>query len=283
MKLSVILIVRDEAHCLERCLRSVGAIADEIVVLDSGSTDGTVQIARSFGAQVESTDWPGYGAQKNRALDRARGEWVLSIDADEHATPELAASIRAAVESPERTVNGYFIRFLATWCGKPVRFGDWGRKRHLRLFRRTFARFTEVAVHERIACEPPLGTLDGYMIHDSVVSEDEARAKTRRYAELGAEILRVRGGGGFGAALVHAAWAFARGFLLKAGFLDGATGWKIALEVTRRTWLRYALACEPAVVAKGLYRQRRRSPPRHDLPRFLARASLFIALMLSAG
>jgi len=272
MRLSVILVVRDEAHCLERCLRSVRAIADEIVVLDSGSSNGTVAIARSFGARVESTDWPGFGPQKNRALNRARGEWILSIDADEQVTTELAASIRAAVDSPGRKVNGYLIRFLATWCGKPVRFGDWGRKRHLRLFRRTAAHFTDVPVHERVLCEPPIGRLDGYMIHDSIASEEEAREKTRLYAELGARLLRARGVGGFGPALLHAAWAFARGFVLKAGFLDGVIGWKIAREVTRRTWLRYRLAGEPAGFDQL-----------HHEVVVLAWFALFIALMLLAG
>jgi glycosyltransferase involved in cell wall biosynthesis len=93
-RLSVILIVQDGAHCLEQCLRSIVSIADEIIVLDAGSRDATVAIAQSFGANVEVTDWPGFGPQKNRALARAQSEWVLAIDADEHVTPELAASIR---------------------------------------------------------------------------------------------------------------------------------------------------------------------------------------------
>jgi (heptosyl)LPS beta-1,4-glucosyltransferase len=124
-KLSAVLIVEDEAHCLEKCLRSIRSIADEIIVIDSGSTDSTVAIARSFGAYVELSDWLGLGAQKNRALSRASGEWVLALDADEHLTRELAASIREAIASREPNANGFFIQFLATWCGKPVRFGDW--------------------------------------------------------------------------------------------------------------------------------------------------------------
>jgi len=240
-RLSAILVVRNEAHCLERCLRSILPIADEIVVLDSGSDDGTVAIARSFGARVEVADWLGFGPQKNRALALARGEWVLSIDADERVTPELAASIREAVDSTWADVNGYLIRFLATWCGKPVRFGDW-RKRHLRLFRREGARFTNVPVHEGVICRPPHATLDGIMIHDTVADEDEARAKTRRYAELGALCLSARGRGGLSAAFVHGGWALLRGFVLKGGFLDGAAGWKVACATARCTWLRYYLA-----------------------------------------
>jgi glycosyltransferase involved in cell wall biosynthesis len=241
-RLSAILIVRDEAHCLERCLRSVYSIADEIIVLDSGSTDNTVAVAKSFCANVEITDWPGYGPQKNRALNRARGEWVLAIDADEHVTPELANSIRKAVESPQPEVNGYFIQFLATWCGKPLRFGDWGRKEHLRLFRRTCARFTDAQVHERVECQPPYGTLDGLMIHDTIASEAEAVEKNRRYAELGAQILRARGRGGMLPAILHSIWALLRGYLLRGGFLDGVTGWKVTWASTRYTWLRYRLA-----------------------------------------
>jgi glycosyltransferase involved in cell wall biosynthesis len=250
-RLSAILIVRDEAHCLERCLRSVRPIADEIIVLDSGSTDKTVAIAQSFGASVEITDWPGYGPQKNRALNRARGEWVLAIDADEQVTPQLAASICAAVESPQPAVNGYFIRFLATWCGRPVHFGDWGRKRHLRLFRRTCARFTDALIHERVICQPRYGTLDGIMIHDTVTSEEEAIEKSRRYAELGAQSLHARGRGGLSSALIHSAWTLQRGFLLRGGFLDGTTGWKVAWATTRRTWLRYRLAGQRLRVGHG--------------------------------
>jgi glycosyltransferase involved in cell wall biosynthesis len=248
--LSVILIVRNEAHCLARCLRSISPIADEIIVLDSGSTDQTVSIARSFGAKVEVTDWPGFGPQKNRALDRARGEWVLAIDADEHVTPRLVASIRAAVEAQQANVNGYFIRFLATWCGKPVYFGDWGHKRHLRLFRRTGARFTDVLVHEGVICQSPYGTLDGVMIHDTIASEEEALEKTRRYAELGAQNLRARGRGGLLSALFHSAWTLQRGYLLKGGFLDGATGWKVAWTTTSRTWLRYRLAGQRSIAGR---------------------------------
>src|SRR5262249_30321676 len=135
--------------------------------------------------------------------------------------------------------------------------------------RRAAAHFTDVPVHERVVCEPPVGRLDGYMIHDSIASEEEAREKTRLYGELGAGLLRARRVGGFGPALIHAAWAFARGFVLKAGFLDGVVGWKIAVEVTRRTWLRYRLAGELA----GFDRL-------HYEVVVLARFALFIALML---
>jgi glycosyltransferase involved in cell wall biosynthesis len=242
VRLSAILVVQNEAHCLEQCLRSISQVADEIIVLDSGSEDETVSIARSFGAKVEVVDWPGFGPQKNRALGRARGEWVLAIDADEHLTPQLVASIRAVIESPENTVNGYFIRYLNTWCGKPVYFGDWARKRHLRLFRRARAHFTDELVHEHVICQPPYETLEGLVIHDTVATEGEAEEKCRRYAALSAQNLASLGRGGLLSALTHSVWTFLRGFLLKGGFLDGVVGWKLALVNARGTWLRYRLA-----------------------------------------
>jgi len=241
-KLTAIVIVRDEEHCLARCLESVAPIADELVVLDSGSTDKTVAIARSFGARVEVTDWPGYGPQKHRALALARGEWILSIDADERVTPELAAEIQTVVRSPASELNGYLIPFLATWCGRPVRFGDWAHTRHLRLFRRGSASFSQDLVHERIICPGPHDVLAGLIVHDTVATEAEARKKSWRYAELSAQRLREHGRGGLLPALTHSAWTFVRGYLLKRGFCDGLTGWKVACACTRGTWLRHLLA-----------------------------------------
>ena len=246
IRLSAILVVHNEAHCLERCLRSISPIADEIIVLDSRSTDETVAIARSFSANVHFVDWLGFGAQKNRALEQASGEWVLSIDADEHLTPQLAASIRAAVASEDK-VNGYFIHFRSTWCGKPVYFGDWMNKSNMRLFRRGYAQFTDTVIHERVICQPPYETLDGLLIHDTVATESEADEKCRRYAELSAQTLAARGRGGLWSALLHSVWTFLRGFFLRGGFLDGIIGWKLAMVNARGTWLRYRLAGQKIV------------------------------------
>ena len=250
-KLSAVLIVHNEAHCLEQCLRSISPIVDEIIVIDSGSTDGTIAIARSFGAHVEVSDWPGFGPQKNHALSRARGEWVLAIDADEHLTPQLADSIREALSSRKPTANGFFIQFLATWCGKPVCFGDWAGKRHLRLFRRGFARFSDDPVHERIIGQPPYATLNGLMIHDTVATEAEAAEKCQRYADLSAPALAAKGRGGLPSSLSHSAWTLMRGFLLKGGFLDGVVGWKVALVCAKGTFLRYRIAGKMRTSSRG--------------------------------
>ncbi len=243
--LSVTVITRDEAHRIERCLRSV-AFADECIVLDSGSVDDTVAIARRCGAQVHtSPDWPGFGPQKNRALALATGDWVLSIDADEEVTPALRDAIQAAIRD-DRGVHGWWLRRSSSFCGRTVRFGDWRNDQVLRLFRRSLARFTDDRVHERVDCPEPHGRLAGLLLHDSIDSMADAVEKTERYARLGAEKLRARGRGGLGSALVHGGWTFLRGYLLRLGFLDGHAGLAIARLNARGTYLRYRLAGLPA-------------------------------------
>ncbi|MCG2598966.1 MAG: glycosyltransferase family 2 protein, partial [Achromobacter sp.] len=123
MKLSVIVITKNEAANIADCLKSV-AFADELIVVDSGSTDGTVELARALGARVEVTaDWPGFGPQKNRALDLATGDWVLSIDADERVTPELAREIQATLAAPRG--DAYEIARLSNFCGRDIRHSGW--------------------------------------------------------------------------------------------------------------------------------------------------------------
>ncbi len=242
-ELSVIVITRNEAHHIGDCLRSV-AFADEWVVLDSGSTDATGEIAAAFGARVErSADWPGFGAQKNRALTLARGRWVLSIDADERVDARLAASIRAAVDADRATpsgIDGYTVSRLSWFCGQPMRHGDWYPDRVLRLFRRERARFSDDAVHERVQVDGRVSRLAGELLHDSVPSLDLAIDKMNRYTSGRARDRLARDGrGGLARALLHGGWAFIRGYALKRGFLDGRLGFVLALHVAETTYYRY--------------------------------------------
>jgi glycosyltransferase involved in cell wall biosynthesis len=247
MRLSVIIITRDEVHRIGRVIASV-AFADEIIVLDSGSIDGTVEHARAAGARVEqSLDWPGFGPQKNRVLALARGDWVLSIDADELVTEELASAISAAIrrDDPDAPVAWWMER-RSRWCGRTVRFGDWRRDRVLRLFRRGSARFSDDVVHERVLCNGTQGRLAGWLWHDTVDTPADGTEKALRYARLGAERLRQRGRGGRWSAIWHAGGGFVRGYILRFGWLDGSTGWAIATTNAYATWLRYRLAEDPA-------------------------------------
>ncbi|MBV2235972.1 MAG: glycosyltransferase family 2 protein [Sterolibacterium sp.] len=249
-RLSVIVITKNEAHCIAACLDSAN-FADELIVLDSGSTDATVEIAAAHGAQVHvSADWPGFGPQKNRALALARGDWVLALDADEILTPALAAAIQQAVSADagqmtaatQDEVAGYWLKRRSLYCGQLIRFGDWRNDRVLRLFRRAAGRFSDDVVHERVICDGRTATLQGYLRHDSMTSYAELREKTERYARLGAEKLRARGKGGLYSACTHAAWNWLRGYLLRGGFLDGRAGWLIAGQNARGTFLRYRWA-----------------------------------------
>ncbi len=243
-RLSVAIITRNEAHRIARCLGSVG-FAGEIVVVDSGSEDGTPDIARRLGARViETRDWPGFGAQKNRALDACRGDWVFSIDADEVLDDTLRQAI-VAITQTQVGAFGYWIRRRSTFCGRVVRHGDWRNDRVLRLFQRRHARFTDDLVHERVECPPPHGELAGLLLHDSVDSVEDMVEKTHRYARLSAQKLRAQGRqGSLLAAGAHGGWTFFRGFVLRGGFLDGRAGWTIARLNALGTFLKYRLIDE---------------------------------------
>ena len=250
--LSVILITHNEAAHVAGCLASV-AFADEWIVVDSGSVDATCDIARGCGATVVSTeDWPGFGAQKNRALALARGQWVLSIDADERVTPELAADIRSAIadgsghesnapaQTPNRDLAGYEFSRLSNFCGQWMRHGDWYPDRVLRLFRRDAGRFSNDLVHERLIVDGPTGRLAGELLHDSMPTLDSALDKMNRYSS-GRALDKVRAGqsGGLAAALSHGLWAFLRCYILRRGLLDGRLGLVLAIYVAEGTYYRY--------------------------------------------
>ena len=212
--LSVTLITRNESRHIAACLKSV-AFADEWVVVDSGSTDGTRGIAESLGARVVTTDdWPGFGAQKNRALALARGRWVLSIDADERVSPALATRIQAAIRD-SGAADGYELSRVSRFCGQWMRHGDWYPDRVTRLFKREKGRFTNDLVHERLQVDGRVERLSGDLLHDTMPSLDDALDKMNRYS-TGRAVDKVKAGGrgGLGAALGHGLWAFVRCYLL---------------------------------------------------------------------
>lgn len=236
--LSVTVITKNEAGNIEACLRSV-LFADQVVVLDSGSTDDTVQIARSMGAEVSiSPDWQGFGIQKNRALGLANSDWVLSLDADERVTPELQAEIRAALKAPAFDV--YSFPRLSSYCGQYMCHSGWYPDRVTRLFRRHAAQFSDDLVHEKIMTSSKVGKLRSPLLHESFRSFEAVLDKVNRYSTAGAQILLNRGKtGSLGTALGHGLWTFIRTYFLRLGFLDGRMGLVLAISNAEGTYYRY--------------------------------------------
>ncbi len=239
MTLSVIIISKNESRNIGPCLDSV-AFADEIIVLDSGSTDDTCSIARAKGARVSQTaDWPGFGPQKNRALDLATQEWVLSIDADERVTPELAQAIRDELQNPR--AQAYKIARLSNFCGRWIRHSGWWPDHVLRLFKRGTARFLDAAVHESVQSEHPAVVLGGHFLHYPYVDMESLIAKVNRYSTDAAAMMHSRGKktSALGAA-GRGAWTFVRIYILRRGFLDGKEGFILAVTAAAGNFFRYS-------------------------------------------
>ena len=253
--LSVTVITHNEAHNIAACLRSV-SFADQVVVLDSGSTDDTVGIARSLGAEVStSPDWQGFGIQKNRALALASSDWVLSLDADERVTPELQLEILACLKAPAFDV--YCFPRLSSYCGQYMRHSGWYPDRVTRLFRRTTARFSEDLVHERLVTSLPVGQLQSSLMHESFINFEAVLDKANRYSSAGAQILRDKGrSASIGKAVGHGIWAFIRTYFLRFGFLDGRMGFVLAVSNAEGTYYRYL----------KLWLLQRQRPDGHDSP-----------------
>lgn len=239
VKLSVIVITKNEANNITDCLLSVKAIGDETIVFDSGSTDGTQEICINLGAKVYETDWPGFGIQKNRALGQATGEWVLSIDADERLTPELATEIQTIIREHASSAV-YTMPRLSSYCGQFMRHGGWYPDRVARLFRRGCAAFSNDIVHESLRTESAIGKLHNPLLHISYRSFDEVLDKINFYSSAGAEKLAKSGRKpSLTAALARGFWTFVRTYILKLGFLDGKRGLLLAISNAEGTYYKY--------------------------------------------
>jgi glycosyltransferase involved in cell wall biosynthesis len=237
LTLSVIIITKNESAHIGGCLQSI-AWADEIIVLDSGSVDNTADICRTVTDKVYVTDWQGFGVQKQRALNKATGDWVLSIDADECVTPELKAEIVLAMQTSG--INGFEIPRLSSYCGRVMRHGGWYPDYVLRLFRREFGHFTEAVVHERIIVEGQIRRLNSPFLHDAFVDFDEVLHKVNNYSSLGAKLLYEKGvRSSLPKALLKGGWTFIRTYFLKAAFLDGQQGLMLAISNAEGAYYKY--------------------------------------------
>lgn len=226
--LSVVLITHNEAANLPRTLASV-SWAREIVILDSGSTDATLEVAGGFGARIFQESWKGFGPQKNSAIAYATGEWILSLDADEEVTPALAAEIQTLLAG-NPPFRAYRIPRLNHFLGRPLRHGGYWPDPKLRLFRRGAARFEDRPVHESMQSTGPVATLDNPLLHHCYPTLEDYIEHMNRYSTAGAQMLVSSGHvprslpAFASAAIVNPAATFLYNYFFRLGFLDGREG-----------------------------------------------------------
>jgi glycosyltransferase involved in cell wall biosynthesis len=241
--ISFCIITLNEEASLGRCLASCRDLADEIVIVDSGSTDGTEKIAREFKARWVQQEWLGYVGQKNRALSLATHDWVFSLDADEELSPRLREEVlelKKAASDP--TVTGYSMPRRVFYENRWIRHGDWYPDRLVRLFRRDRGYFAGGKVHERIELTGRVVPLSGDLYHYSFRDAADHWARCQKYARLWAESQFEAGRNStVFAPVTRAAFRLLRGYALRRGFLDGPLGWRIALYSAREVYLKYSL------------------------------------------
>jgi glycosyltransferase involved in cell wall biosynthesis len=239
MKLSVVIITKNEEANLPRCLDSV-RFADQVIVVDSHSTDRTVEIARQCGTRVETTEWQGFGKAKQKALSLAEGEWVLSIDADEQVSAELASEIQSIIMHDADAV-GYEIPRLTNFLGRWIRHCGWYPDPVLRLFRRGRGKFTDDLVHERVLVDGPVGRCRHDLLHYSYPTLDVFFEKFNRYTTEGAvqEAARGRRAGIFDLT-IRPFVSFIKHYISKAGFLDGVEGFLVSALSSSAVFVKYA-------------------------------------------
>ncbi len=236
-KLSVTIITQNEAKNIRRCLESV-RFADEIIIVDSGSHDETVAICKEFTPHVFQIDWPGYGVQKNNALQKATGEWVLSLDADEEVSTELAAHIEKLM-TQATTAEAYAIKRPVVFWNKLIKHAC-GADQTVRLFKRAHAKFSNDIVHETVVVDGQVGKIEQPIYHYSFGSIHTIVAKMNKYTDLVAEQRFARGKkSSIFKAVTHAWWMFLKIYILQAGFLDGNAGFVLAVSFAQGAYYRY--------------------------------------------
>lgn len=240
MQITGCVITFNEQARIAACLRSL-AVCDELLVVDSRSTDRTRDIAAGAGARVIERDWPGYRSQKQFAIEAAAHDWVLVLDADETLSPALAGEIETLRRRGPGEFAGFSMPRRWIYFGRELRFGDAGRDRHVRLFDRRRTRFGGHEVHERAVVRGPVGRLSEPIMHDSYRDLADQRTKLARYARLMGEALYAEGRRASWLQIVlNPAWRFLRAYLLRLGVLDGWRGFRFALldaDYVRRKYL----------------------------------------------
>ncbi len=235
--ISVIIAAKNEGHQIRNCINSV-SFADEVIVLDSGSSDNTIEEAELSGAVVHRTDWIGYGPQQMRGIALATSEWVFSLDADEVVTTELRDEILNAIES--ELISGYRIPRFSSFCGQFIHHSGWRPDLTLRLVRRNSAGFTTDFLHAHMTCRGKIEKLTKPIIHYSYKNLDDVLEKLNRYSKGAAIDMKNKGiQSSLSKSLIKGFWAFFRTYFLQQGFRDGRIGLVLALYNSQTTYYKY--------------------------------------------
>lgn len=235
LSISAILITKNEESSIKDCLKSISWV-DEIIVVDSGSTDQTVKICKSFGAKVFVRQWSGYGPQKNIALNLATKNWILSIDADER----ISNSLRKEIQALDDSHYAYSIKRKSNYCGSWINHGDWRSDYVVRLFKRNSAKFSNALVHETVITKNQIKLLKNEMFHFTYHNYEDVINKINIYSSAASQILfskKIKSS--LTKAIFHALWTFLRGYFFRGGFLDGRAGFALALSNSQYTYYKY--------------------------------------------
>ena len=239
MKLSVGIITLNEEKIIEKTLKSVEAIADEIIIVDSNSSDKTIEIAKSFGAKVFIEDWKGFGPQKNSVIEKCNGDWILLIDADEELSEGLVQKIKGIVNGKD-DYNVYKINRSSVCFGKRIRYGGWSNQYAVRLWKKNSVKVNDNFVHEDYLTKESIGFIKENINHYSYLSLEDYLSRFNRYTTLGAEEYYKRGKkAGVFSIVINPIFKFLRMYIIRLGFLDGLEGLLLSILSANYTMVKY--------------------------------------------
>jgi glycosyltransferase involved in cell wall biosynthesis len=238
LKISAIIITKDEEHSIRECLQSISWV-DEIIVVDSESKDQTLKICKEFRAKIFTKSWQGFGPQKNEAIKHAKYKWILSIDADEIITPELKKEIIAITKSNNPS-EAYSICRRSFYCGRLIKFSGWQSDFVVRFFQKKFCKFSDDLVHEKVLVNGVTLKTKSYMIHNAFENFEEVIKKINVYSSLSASMFYKKNRkSSLKKAILHAFWSFIKTYIIKLGFLDGKYGFMLSISNAEGTYYRY--------------------------------------------
>jgi glycosyltransferase involved in cell wall biosynthesis len=240
-EISLIVITLNEEDNIGRCIESASGVG-EIIVVDSHSRDRTVEIAERAGASVYSREFISNAEQKNWAMEKVSGEWILILDADERLSPELRCEIQDELENPG--AEGYWLRRKNRFMGKYIKHCGWNRDMVLRLFRKGKGRYCQRLVHEKLILEGDSAELNSPVLHTPYRDTSDYLERMRSYSRRGAEELHREGRHWFPGIVTHPAFRFLRMYFLQLGFLDGAAGFILCSSAAASVFFKYVFLRE---------------------------------------